>query len=132
MTMTDPIADLATRIRNAHKARHEKVELPSSKLKLEIARVLKAEGYIKNFKLIQDKRQGVLRVFLKYDVDRQPVIQGIRRLSMPGRRLYTGVDDLPKIHQGLGITVVTTSKGVMTDREARLARVGGEPLLAVW
>src|SRR4030042_290707 len=119
MTMTDPIADLATRIRNAHKARHEKVEVPGSKLKLEIARVLKAEGYIKNYKLIQDKRQGMLRIFLKYDDDRQPVIQGIRRLSVPGRRRYAGVDALPSVKQGLGIAVVTTSKGVMTDREAR-------------
>lgn len=132
MTMTDPIADLATRIRNAHKARHEKVEVPASKLKLEILRVLKAEGYIKNYKLIQDKRQGVLRIFLKYDADRQPVIQGIHRLSVPGRRRYAGVDHLPSVKQGLGIAVLTTSKGVMTDKEARRERVGGEPLLAVW
>jgi len=132
MTMTDPIADMATRIRNAHKARHEKVEVPASKLKLEIVRVLKAEGYIKNYKLIQDKRQGVLRIFLKYDADRQPVIQGIQRLSVPGRRRYAGAFDLPSIKQGLGIAVVTTSKGVMTDREARREHVGGEPLIAVW
>jgi len=132
MSMTDPIADLATRIRNAHKARHEKVEVPASKLKLEIARVLKAEGYIKNFKLIQDQRQGMLRIFLKYDVDRQPVIQGIRRLSMPGRRVYKGVEGLPLVRQGMGIAVVTTSKGVMTDKEARRDHVGGEPLIAVW
>ena len=132
MTMTDPIADMATRIRNAHKARHEKVEVPASKLKLEIVRVLKAEGYIKNYKLIQDKRQGVLRIFLKYDADRQPVIQGIQRLSVPGRRRYAGADDLPSIKQGLGIAVVTTSKGVMTDQEARREHVGGEPLIAVW
>lgn len=132
MSMTDPIADLATRIRNAHKARHEKVEAPASKIKLEIARVLKAEGYIKNFKLIQDKRQGVLRIFLKYDADRQPVIQGIRRLSMPGRRVYQGVDELPLVKQGMGIAVVTTSKGVMTDKEARRDHVGGELLIAVW
>jgi small subunit ribosomal protein S8 len=130
--MTDPLADMLTRIRNASTARHERVDVPSSKLKLEVARILKEEGYIKNLKPIQDKKQGIIRIFLKYDEKKQPVIQGIERMSKLGRRLYAGNEDIPRVLGGLGIAIVSTSRGVMTDRQARSLRVGGEVLCAVW
>lgn len=130
--MTDPLADMFTRIRNASMARHEKVDVPASKLKLEIARILKEEGYIKNFKLTRDDRQGVLRIFLKYEDDKRPVIEGIKRVSRPGRRVYAGAQEIPKVLGGLGIAIVSTSKGVMTDHEARKLNVGGELLCYVW
>lgn len=130
--MTDPLADMFTRIRNASMARHEKVDVPASKLKLEIARILKEEGYIKNFKLTRDDRQGVLRIFLKYEDDKRPVIEGIKRVSRPGRRVYAGAQEIPKVLGGLGIAIVSTSKGVMTDHEARKLNVGGEVLCYVW
>jgi len=130
--MTDPLADMLTRIRNASRARHEKVDIPASKLKLEIVRILKEEGYIKNFKFTKDDKQGVIRVFLKYEDDKRPVIEGIRRVSRPGRRIYAGADEIPKVLGGLGIAIVSTPKGVMTDHQARKLRVGGEVLCYVW
>jgi small subunit ribosomal protein S8 len=130
--MTDPLADMLTRIRNASLARHEKVDVPGSLLKLEVARILKEEGYIKNFKFTKDDKQGVIRVFLKYEDPKRPVIEGIRRVSKPGRRVYAGSKDLPRVLGGLGIAIVSTSRGVMTDRRAREMKVGGEVLCTVW
>lgn len=133
MVMTDPIADMLTRIRNASRARHESVDVPSSKLKLEIARVLKEQGYIRDFKLVdEDKPQPTLRIFLKYGPDRTQAITGVRRVSTPGRRVYTGKDRIPRVLGGLGIAVLSTPRGVMSDREARRAGVGGEVLCYVW
>lgn len=132
MTMTDPIADLLTRLRNGLKARHDSVDIPGSKLKTSIARVLKSEGYIKNFKAIADGRQGVLRVFLRYDEKGNPVIRGLKRVSKSSRRSYAGRDELPKVLNGYGISIVSTSKGVMTDGQARKAGVGGEILCSIW
>lgn len=131
--MTDPIADMLTRIRNASRARHESVDVPSSKLKLEIARVLKEQGYIRDYKLVdEDKPQPTLRIFLKYGPDRTQAITGVRRVSTPGRRVYTGKDRIPRVLGGLGIAVLSTPRGVMSDREARRAGVGGEVLCYVW
>jgi small subunit ribosomal protein S8 len=132
LSASDPLADMLTRIRNASIARHEKVDVPSSKLKLEVARILKEEGYIKNFKFTKDQRQGVIRIFLKYDEERRPVIEGIRRTSKPGRRVYAGADEIPRILGGLGTTIVSTSRGVMADHAARKLQVGGEILCTVW
>ena len=132
MSMTDPLADMFTRIRNAGLAGHEKVEIPSSNLKIAVAKILKSEGYIKNFRVIDDRRQGVLRVYLKYDEANRHVIQGIRRVSRPGLRRYCAKETLPKILGGLGVAIVTTSRGVMTDREARAEGIGGEVLCSVW
>jgi small subunit ribosomal protein S8 len=130
--MTDTIADMLTRIRNGLSAKHDSVDIPSSRMKLEIARILKAEGYIKNFKLAQDDKQGVLKVFLKYDDDRRPTIMELRRVSTPGRRIYAGVDDIPVVKNGLGIAIISTSKGVMSDKAARQEKVGGEIICTVW
>lgn len=133
MVMTDPIADMLARIRNASRARHESVDVPSSKLKLEIVRVLKDQGYIRDFKLVEeDKPQPTLRIFLKYGPDRTQAITGVRRVSTPGRRVYTGKDRIPRVVGGLGIAVLSTPRGVMSDREARRAGVGGEVLCYVW
>ncbi len=132
MTMTDPIADMLTRIRNALRASHENVDIPSSKLKVNIAKVLKSEGYIKNFKVIQDGKQGILRIYLKYDEKGEPVIAGLKRVSKPSRRVYAGYEDIPKVLNGYGINIVSTSKGVITDRQARRMKVGGEILCSVW
>ena len=132
MSMTYPLADMFTRVRNASLARHEKVDVPASKLKLEVARILKEEGFIKNYKFSKDEKQGVLRIFLKYEDAKRPVIEGIRCVSKPGRRVYAGSEDLPRILGGLGISIVSTSKGLMTDRQARLVRMGGEVLCSVW
>lgn len=132
MSMTDTVADMLTRIRNASRARHEKVDIPSSTLKVEIARILKEEGYIKNVKMINDGKQGTVRVFLKYSADSEGVISGIERASKPGRRMYVGKDEIPKVLSGFGISIVSTSKGVMTDKAAREANVGGELLCKVW
>lgn len=132
MSMTDPLADMLTRIRNASTARHEKVDVPASRLKLEVARILKEEGYIKNFKFTKDDRQGIIRIFLKYEENRRPVIDGIKRVSRPGRRIYSGAEDIPKVLGGLGITIVSTSRGIMTDQQARRLNVGGEVLCCVW
>lgn len=132
MSMTDPLADMLTRIRNASTARQEKVDVPASRLKLEVARILKEEGYIKNYKFTKDEKQGVIRIFLKYEENRRPVIEGMKRVSRPGRRIYTGADEIPKVLGGLGITILSTSKGVMTHQEARRLNVGGEVLCCVW
>jgi small subunit ribosomal protein S8 len=132
MTMTDPIADMLTRIRNALKASHESVDIPNSKMKANIAKILKSEGYIRNFKIIPDSRQGVLRVFLKYDEQKLPVIAGIERASKPSRRIYAGFDEIPGVLNQYGVNILTTSRGVMSDRDARRMRVGGEILCRIW
>jgi small subunit ribosomal protein S8 len=130
--MTDPIADMLTRIRNASKAKHEKVDIPSSKLKIEIAKILKDEGYVKNVKLVKDRRQGLIRVYLKYTDEELPVIQGLKRVSKPGRRVYTGNDTIPKVLAGLGTAILSTPKGVQTGKQAKKDNVGGEVLCHVW
>ncbi len=131
MSMTDPIADMLTRIRNGSKAKFEKVDLPSSKLKREVARVLKEEGFIKNFKVVTEGQFEMIRVFLKYDANRKGVIH-VRRVSRPGRRVYTGTDDIPSVMSGLGISILSTAKGILTDKAARKTHVGGEVLCQVW
>ncbi len=132
MSMTDPLADMFTRIRNGSKARFEKVDIPSSKIKREIAKILKEEGFIKNFRVITDeKKHELLRVFLKYDENRNEVIH-IRRVSRPGRRVYVGKDEIKPVMSGLGISILSTPKGILTDRSARKANVGGEVLCQVW
>ncbi len=130
--MTDPIADMLTRIRNASKAKLEKVDIPSSKLKLEIAKILKDEGYIKNLKMVKDRRQGVIRVYLKYTDEEMPVIQGIRRISRPGCRRYVGNDRIPRVMAGMGTAILSTPKGVQTGKQAKKDNVGGEVLCHVW
>ena len=130
--MTDPIADMLTRIRNASKAKHEKVDIPSSKLKVEIAKILKDEGYIKNVKLVKDRRQGLIRVYLKYTDEEMPVIQGLKRISRPGCRVYTGNDSIPKVMAGLGTAILSTPKGIQTGRQAKKDNVGGEVICHVW
>ena len=132
MSVSDPVADFLTGIRNALRAKHRKVDVPSSHIKAELAKVLLRERYINNFKLIDDQRQGVLRVYLKYGPDERSVISGLRRMSTPGRRLYVTKDSIPKVMGGLGTAVVSTSKGIMTDREAREAGLGGELVCQVW
>ncbi len=132
MAMTDPIADMLTRIRNAGMAQHPKLDIPSSNVKVAIAEVLKDLGYIKNFKVISDDLQGVLRVYLKYDEQNNTVIHEITRVSKPGRRVYVGQDDIPRIKNGLGAAILSTSKGVMDDAAAREAQVGGEVLCTIW
>lgn len=132
MTMTDPIADMLTRIRNALKAKSEAVDIPNSKVKLNIAKVLKSEGYIKNFKIVSDGRHRQIRVFLSYDEQGSPIIDGLKRVSKPSRRVYCGYDEIPLVLNGYGINIVSTSKGLLTDREARKGRVGGEILCSVW
>ena len=132
MQITDPIADMLTRIRNAGSARHETVDVPNSKMKKAIAEILLEEGYIKSFQLIDDGTQGVIRVTLKYGPGKEKVISGLRRVSKPGLRVYVGADELPRVLRGLGIAIVSTSKGVMTDKAARAAHVGGEVLAFVW
>ena len=132
MQITDPIADMLTRIRNANDAKHESVEIPASKLKLAIAKILLDEGYIKAYQFIeQEGNQGIIKVTLKYN-GKEKVITGLRRVSKPGLRMYVGADDLPKVLRGLGIAIVSTSKGVMTDKQARKEHVGGEVLAFVW
>lgn len=132
MSMTDPIADMLTRIRNAIMAKYNRVDIPASRIKINIAKVLKAEGYIKNYKVIKDSKQGLLRVYLRYDEHAQPIIQGLERVSKPGRRVYAGATDMPKVLNGLGVNIVSTSNGLMTDREARQTNVGGEVLCSIW
>ena len=130
--VTDPVADMLTRIRNGSLAEHEKVDIPSSKLRVRLAEILKEEGFIKNFRLIEDKRQGVLRVYLKYGPGQERVISGLRRVSKPGRRLYVGADRIPSVLGGMGVAILSTPQGVLTDRESRKAKVGGEVLCYVW
>ena len=132
MHITDPIADMLTRIRNANNAKHDTVDVPASNMKKSIAQILLEEGYIKNFQLIDIGTQGVIRVNLKYGAGKEKVISGLRRVSKPGLRVYAGADELPKVLRGLGIAIVSTSKGVMTDKKAREAHVGGEVLAFVW
>lgn len=132
MQITDPIADMLTRIRNANSAKHETVDVPASNMKKSIAQILLDEGYIKSFQLIDDGTQGVIRIALKYNAGKEKVITGLRRVSKPGLRVYVGADELPRVLRGLGIAIISTSKGVMTDKKARQAHVGGEVLAFVW
>ena len=130
--LTDPIADMLTRIRNASGAEHEKVDIPSSQMKLKIANILKEEGFIRNFRLIEDRKQGTLRVYLKYGTGNERMISGMVRVSTPGRRVYVTADKIPWILGGMGLAILSTSKGVMTDRESRKLKIGGELLALVW
>jgi small subunit ribosomal protein S8 len=132
VTISDPISDLLTRVRNALGARHEKIDVPSSRLKVEIARILKEAGYIKNYKVLDDKGAGLLRLYLKYDDSGNPVIHGVSRVSKPGRRLYRGKTELPEVLGGLGISIISTSQGLLTDHDARKRGVGGEVVCSVW
>lgn len=132
MSMTDPIADMLTRIRNALMAKHDKVNIPSSKVKINIAILLKDEGYIKNYKLIKDEKQGIIRIYLKYDNDNNNVIQGIQRISKPGNRIYVSKDKIPKVLNGLGVALISTSQGVLSDRICRKEGIGGEVIGYVW
>lgn len=132
MSMTDPIADMLTRIRNGLMAKHDKVNIPVSKVKTEIAVLLKKEGYIKNYKLIKDKTKGTIRVYLKYDDESNTVIRGIKRVSTPGNRKYVSKNEIPKVLNGLGVAMISTSKGILTDRVCRKEGVGGEVIGYVW
>jgi small subunit ribosomal protein S8 len=132
MSMTDPVSDMLTRLRNATTVRHDRTDVPASKMKLEIAKILKQEGFIRTFKLLEEGPQGLIRIYLKYADDGEPAIHGVRRISKPGRRVYRGADDLPKVRNGLGVAVVSTNRGVLTDEQARGLRVGGEVLCEVW
>ena len=132
MQISDVIADMLTRIRNANDAKHESVDVPASNLKKSIAQILLEEGYIKNFQIVEDGKQGIIRVTLKYAAGKQKVIHGLKRVSKPGLRIYSNCEDMPKVMNGLGIAIVSTSKGVMTDKKARQANVGGEILAFVW
>lgn len=132
MVMTDPIADMLTRLRNANSVYHEKVEIPGSKIKVAIANILKEEGFIKDFDFVQDSKQGLLRVNLKYGPNREKVITGIKRISKPGLRIYAKNDQLPRVLGGLGIAIVSTSKGIMSDKQARKNGLGGEVIAYVW
>ena len=132
MSVTDPIADLLTSIRNACKAKHKKVDVPASNVKAEIVRVLLREKYINNYKTMDDKRQGVLRIYLKYDAKERPVLQGLERVSKPGRRVYVRRHQIPKVQGGLGTALISTPSGIMTDLEAREEGLGGEYLCRVW
>ena len=132
MHITDPIADMLTRIRNASSAKHESVDIPASNMKKSIAQILLDEGYIKSFQLIDDGTQGVIRIALKYNAGKEKVLTGLRRVSKPGLRVYAGADELPRVLRGLGIAIISTSKGVMTDKAARAAHVGGEVLAFIW
>jgi small subunit ribosomal protein S8 len=132
MGMTDPIADMLTRIRNGSSAKFSKVDIPASKIKIQIARILKDEGFIKNFKVIKDNRQGLLRLYLKFDDKNRQVVSSIKRVSRPSRRFYAKKDNIPKVLNGLGLSILTTSKGVMTEKEARKQGVGGEIICTVW
>ena len=132
MQISDVIADMLTRIRNANDAKHETVDIPASNLKKSIAQILLEEGYIKNYQIVEDGKQGIIRVTLKYVEGKQRVIHGLRRVSKPGLRIYSNCEDMPRVMNGLGIAIVSTSKGVMTDKKARQANVGGEVLAFVW
>ena len=132
MSVHDPIADMLTKIRNASRAKHEKVDIPISKLKVEIVKILKNEGFIKNFKLVEEQGKNVIRIFLKYAEDGEAVIQGVSRVSKPGKRVYKGTSEVPRIFNGLAITIISTSKGVITGKKARQQNVGGEILCYVW
>ena len=130
--MTDPIADLLTRIRNASQAKHSKLNVPCARMKVEIARVLKEHGFIRGYKVMPDRQQGTLRVYLKYGKDLCPVIKGIRRVSKPGLRIYRGVKEMPKVLDGLGVAIVSSSRGVMTNKDCVRSNCGGEIICSVW
>lgn len=132
MNTTDPIADMLTRIRNANNAKHESAEIPASNMKKQIAQILVDEGYIKSFNVIDDGKQDVIKVFLKYGPNKSKVLQGLKRISKPGLRTYVGKEEIPQVMRGLGVAIVSTSKGVMTDKAARKENVGGEVLAFVW
>ena len=132
MQITDPIADMLTRIRNANSAKHESVDVPASNMKKAIAQILLEEGYIKNYQLIEDDKQGVIKVTLKYGENKSKVISGLKRISKPGLRVYAGKDELPRVLGGLGIAILSTNQGIITDKEARKLQVGGEVLAFVW
>ena len=132
MQVTDAIADMLTRIRNANSAKHDSVDIPASNLKKAIAQILVDEGYIKGYSVIDDRKQGIIRIQLKYGPNKSLVIQGLRRVSKPGLRIYTNVEDMPQVIRGLGIAILSTSKGIMTDKQARKENVGGEVLAFVW
>ena len=132
MQITDPVADMLTRIRNANTAKHEKVDVPASNLKKAIAQILLDEGYIKAYEIVDDGTQGIIRITLKYLAGKEKVISGLRRVSKPGLRVYAGADELPKVLKGLGVAIISTSKGVMTNKKARANHVGGEVLAFVW
>jgi small subunit ribosomal protein S8 len=132
MSMTDPIADMLTRIRNANMAKQQKVDIPSSNLKVSIANVLRAEGFIKNYKVIADQKQGILRVYLKYIDEKDSVINEIKRVSKPGGRRYAKSDEIPRVKNGLGVAILSTSKGILADKAAREAGVGGEIICTIW
>ena len=132
MSASDPVADMLTKVRNAAMARHEKVDVPASKLKLEIVKILKTEGYIKNFKKVQEDGKNILRIFLKYDDENNPVIHGVKKISTPGRRVYSGYKDLPRVYNGYGTIIVSTSAGVTTGKKATEKMVGGELVCTIW
>ena len=132
MSASDPVADMLTKVRNAAMARHEKVDVPASKLKLEIVKILKTEGYIKNFKKVQEDGKNILRIFLKYDDENNPVIHGVKKISTPGRRVYSGYKDLPRVYNGYGTVIVSTSSGVTTGKKATEKQVGGELVCTIW
>ena len=132
MQITDPIADMLTRIRNANASKHESVNVPASKIKVEIAKILLDEGYISGYEVIEDNKQGMINITLKYGANKQKVITGLKRVSKPGLRIYAGKEDLPKVLKGLGIAIISTSQGLMTDKEARKKNIGGEVLAFVW
>lgn len=132
MVMTDPIADYLTRIRNANMAKHDSVEIPASNIKKSISEILKREGFIRDYEVSDDNKQGVIKVFLKYGPNGERVISGLKRISKPGLRNYVGAEDLPKVLNGLGIAIVSTSAGVITDKEARQKNVGGEVIAYIW
>jgi small subunit ribosomal protein S8 len=132
MVVTDPIADMLTRIRNANMVYHEKVDIPSSRIKLELARILRDQGFIKNFKLVRNRKQGVIRIYMKYGPSRERIIGGMERISKSSLRVYVPAHRIPKVMNGLGIAILSTSKGVLTDQEARLQKVGGELLCKIW
>ena len=132
MTMTDPIADMLTRIRNANVVKHETVDVPASNMKKELARILLEEGFIRGYDVIEDGKQGIIRIQLKYGQSGERVIQGIKRISKPGMRVYTNAYEIPKVLNGLGISIISTSKGILTDKQARKENVGGEVICYVW
>ena len=132
MYLTDPIADMLTRIRNASKAKHDSVDIPASNMKKAIAQILLDEGYIKNFQIINDDQQGVIRITLKYGPGKVNSLTGLKRISKPGLRVYASCDELPRVLKGLGVAIISTSKGIMTDKEARKQNVGGEVLAFIW
>ncbi|MEE1224782.1 MAG: 30S ribosomal protein S8 [Clostridia bacterium] len=132
MQITDPIADLLTRIRNANSSKHDSVDVPASNMKRAIVEILNDEGYIKSYQIIEDGKQGVIRITLKYGPKNEKVISGLKRVSKPGLRIYAGADELPRVLKGLGIAIISTSKGIMTDKKAREEHIGGEVLAFVW